>query len=395
MAYRGSVVRILAVLLIGLGLSSVHGAQSDDFETIFRAGSDAMRKGELTAAADAFTRCTALSPRFAEAWLNLGLARFQQGQLDLAVQALEKSRSLKPSLRGANLFLGIAQHRLDNQAAAVAALQRETVLSPDNPDAFMWLGIVQLAMGKAAEAIPALDKASQLSPNNIDILFHRGRAYMLVSKSIYERMYQVNPMSWRVHQVLAQSFDEAGRLDDAAAECQKAIELKPDEPGLHGQLADIHWKANHLDLAEAEFQNELKIAPNSVPAMYKLAVVSIERSKPEIAAGLLSKVVQKSPDSIESHYQLGRAQAQLQLFDSAIQNFSVVVAAAQNADPEILRQSYYQLAQLYRRTQRLPESRAALDTFVRLKQKADALQSQKLEDKLKLSVQENTHDVPK
>jgi len=60
-----------------------------------------------------------------------------------------------------------------------------------------------------------------------------------------------------------------------------------------------------------------------------------------------------------------------------------VVADAGRSDSETVRQSYYQLAQLYRRAQRPEDSRAALDSFMRLKQQADAAQAQKLEDKLK------------
>jgi hypothetical protein len=43
------------------------------------------------------------------------------------------------------------------------------------------------------------------------------------------------------------------------------------------------------------------------------------------------------------------------------------------------------LAQLYRRAQRPDDSKAALDSFMRLKQEADAAQSQKLQDRLKRS----------
>ena len=149
---------------------------------------------------------------------------------------------------------------------------------------------------------------------------------MLLSREIYEHMYQVNPDSWRVHQVLAQAFLEADRLEDAVKECQDAIRLKPDEPGLHAELADIYWKQNHLEQTEAEFQTELKIDPLNVDSMYKLGMVSIERSKPAVAEHLLTKVLEYHPGSPEARYQLGRAQAQLGENQSAAKNFAAVVA---------------------------------------------------------------------
>lgn len=370
-----------------LTLTSASG-QSEEFETAFHKGTEALRGQSLDEASEAFTRCTVLEPGFAEAWFNLGLVRFQQNRLDDAIPPLEKSIQLKPKMRGANLFLGIAHYREGDYAAAAIALDREAKNDPANADALMWLGVVRLATGATADAVASLEQAARLRPKDADILYHLGRAYMLRSKEVYERMYVADPKSWRVHQVLAQSFAEADRLDDAVKECQAAIKLRPEEPGLHQQLGEIYDKQNNLEAAEAEYRKELQADPHNSAVMYDLAVVCIERSKPGDAEELLTKVVHKAPRSVEAHYQLGRAQTQLGHNDAAAQSFAAVVAEPQRADPDMVRQSYYQLAQLYRRLHRPEESRAALDSFVRLKQQADAEQGHKLEDKLKKSVQE-------
>jgi len=371
------------------GLSAAGFAQEGQFEKAFHQGTAAMRGGQLDEAVADFSKAVALKPSFAEAFLNLGIAQLQQGHLDDAVTALSKSISLKPGLRGANLFLGIARYRKNDYAQAIPSLRRETRIDAANADAWMWLGVVQLAAGDATGASATLDKAAMLSPNNVDILYHRGRAHMLVSKETYEHMYQVAPESWRIHQVLAQSLVEQARYEEAANEVQVAIGLKPGEPGLHEELADIYWKQNDLVKAESEFQNELKTDPESLSSMYKLAVVSIERSKPEVSVELLSQVLDKTSHSANAHYQLGRAEAQLGNTEAAIQNFTSAVSDSGESHTETLRQSYYQLAQLYRREQKNDQSRAALDAFMRLKQQADAQQSQKLQDKLKRSVQMN------
>ncbi len=73
--------------------------------------------------------------------------------------------------------------------------------------------------------------------------------------------------------------------------------------------------------------------------------------------------------------------------DEAVASFKAAVADSRGSDAETLRQSYYQLAQLYRRQQKPEESRAALDAFLRLKQQQDAEQAQNLQDKLKRSAQ--------
>jgi superkiller protein 3 len=338
-----------------------------------------MRNGQWDEAAAAFGEATALVPTSAKARFNLGLARFQQGRLDDAFAALDRTLRLAPKLRGANLFLGIVQYRKNDYTGSIASFKRETQIDPTNAKALMWLGVAQLGSGDAMAATVALDKAAQLSPEDVDILYHRGRAHMLVSKQSYERMYRADPDSWRVHQALAQSFV----MEDAVNECQVALRLRPMEPGLHEELGDIYWKQNQLEKAESAFQDELKIDDESVSSMYKLAVVSLERAKPETTVALISEVLKRAPKYQDAHYQMGRAQAQLGQVDAAIGSFTAAVADAGQTDRESLRQSYYQLAQLYRRAQRPEESKTALDSFMRLKQQADAAQAQKLEDKMK------------
>lgn len=362
-------------------------SQTNTLEGRFRQGTEAMRAGNLDQATQDFAAAAKMNPSFAEAWFNLGLVRMQQGQYEEAIASLNRSLVLKPRLRGAHLFLGIADYRRNEYDKAIAALKREAEIDPSNAQAFMWLGVAQLAKGDAFGASAALDKAAELKPHDVDILYHRGRAHMLVSKASYEEMYKTDPNSWRVHQVLSQSYADADRVDDAIAECQLAVNARPNEPGLHEELGDLYWRQNQLAKAETEFQSELKADSESTESLYKLAVVSLERSKTDVAAELLAQVLKRTPHSADAEYQLGRAQAQLGNVDAAITSFNAAVADSGKSDTETLRQSYYQLAQLYRRQQKPEESRAALDSFMRLKQQADAQQSQNLQDKLRRSAQ--------
>jgi tetratricopeptide (TPR) repeat protein len=371
-------------VLVLTGSLSLFG-QATPFEKSFQQGTLASRSGQWQDAAENFTKAAALDPASAPAFFNLGLARLQQGQVAESLVALNRAVALSPRLRGANLFLGIARYRANDYPGAAEALKREVRLDPKNAQALMWLGVVQLGEGDANAASASLDEAAKISPSDVDILYHRGRAHMLVSKESYEQMYKADPQSWRVHQALAQSFGEADRMEDAVVECQTALRLRPNEPGLHEELGDIYWKQNQLEKAESSFQDELKIDAESLSSTYKLGIVSLERSKPEATVSLLSDLLRRSPGYPGAQYQLGRAQAQLGQVDAAIVNFKAVLADKRPIDAETRRQSYYQLAQLYRRAQRPEESQAALDSFMRLKQEADAEQAQKLEDKMKRS----------
>lgn len=374
----------LSVLLTLAGTSVAWAAVAQaNFEDQFRTAVEASRQNRLDDASKAFAECLRIEPNSAEAWFNSGLVRLRQGKTADAASQLQRALQLNPQMRGIHLLLGMAQYRLARYADAQASLKEAAKKEPSSADAYMWLGMAESAMGNEAASVDALQTAAKLRPNDSDILFHLGRAYMNLSKQTYERMYQANPGSWRVHQVLCSSFDEADRPEDAVKECTQAINLKPNEPGLHQMLGDIHWKQNHLDLAEAEFSKELEVDPENDTSTYKLATIEIERSKPEEARKLLATFLERHPESGEGHYQLGRAEAQLNEEDAAIRDFSAVVKNPASARTEVVQQSYYQLAQLYRRKHQPEESKLALDSFLRMKQEADAQQNGKLEDKMK------------
>src|SRR5581483_7295948 len=73
---------------------AVCAAQDEAFDASFRNGAEALRAGRLEDAAGAFQKCTQLEPNFAEAFLNLGLTRFQQNRFEDAAAALTKAAAL-------------------------------------------------------------------------------------------------------------------------------------------------------------------------------------------------------------------------------------------------------------------------------------------------------------
>src|SRR5467141_560096 len=234
---------------------------AEDASEIFRQASEAMQRGNLNVAGDGFAAAAKAAPAFAEAHFNLGLVREEQGRFDEAIVSFQKALALKPQLHGANLFLGIAYFRLNQLDKALAAIQKESASYSKDASAWMWLGVVRLAQEQPEEAAEALDKAAKLRPDDQDILYHRGRAHLLVSKNSYAQMFKVNSNSWLVHRVLAQANAEAERHVDAIAEYEAAIKLAPTQPGLHEELGSEYRSVNKIPEAEAAFRRELEIDP--------------------------------------------------------------------------------------------------------------------------------------
>ncbi|PYU09486.1 MAG: hypothetical protein DMG37_23170 [Acidobacteria bacterium] len=323
--------------------------------------------------------------------MNLGLVREEQGRHEEAIASLRKALLLNPKLRGANLFLGIAEYRLNKLDEAIPALRKETAAYPKDANAWMWLGVVELARENVEDAADALDKAAKLAPDDTDILYHRGQAHLLVSRSSYERMFKEDPKSWRVHQVLGETAADGEHYTDAIYEYLEAIKLAPAQPGLHEELGSVYRNANKMDEAEAAFQRELEIDPHNVLARYKLGVLVMEKGDGPRAKELIEVALKEKPGLLHADYNLGRVEKLLGNDSAAAALLEKTTVT--DGDPEIVQQAWYQLGLLYRRLHRPDDAQRALATFQRLKD-ASAEASQQSLAKFKSRQNPNAADPP-
>jgi tetratricopeptide (TPR) repeat protein len=355
---------------------------------VFRQASEAMQRGNLNVAGDGFEAAANAAPAFAEAHFNLGLVREEQGRFDEAIASFQKALAVKPRMHGANLFLGIAYFRLNQLDKALAAVQKETASFPKIAPAWMWLGVVRLAQDKPEEAADALDRAAKLAPDDTDVLYHRGRAHLLVSKNSYAKMFKTDPKSWRVHQVLAQANAEADRHTDAVVEYLAAIKLAPTQPSLHEELGAEYRSLGKVQEAEESFLRELELAPHNVLAKYELGVLAVEQGDGAKGKVLIESALKEKPGLLHSDYNLGRAEMLLGNDPSAAQLLERATSAP-GSDPEVIEQAWYQLGIVYRRLHRMEDAQKAMATFQNLKDE-DAENSQK---KLKRYEAQRNSDV--
>lgn len=366
------------VFISALIASTFIHAQGPDTAVAFNQATQAMREGKIEDAAAGFAAIVKQSPSFAEAYFNLGLVREEQGKFEESIGSFQKALVLKPRLHGANLFLGIAEFRLNRLEVAAAAVKKETDAYPKDAAAWMWLGVVRLAQERSEEAALALDKAAQLSPDDPDILYHRGRAHLLVSNASYAKMFKIDPHSWRVHRVLAQANAEADRHADAIAEYEAAIKLAPTQPGLHEELGSEYRNANKIPEAEQAFQRELEIDPQNVLARYKLGAIEVEKGDGAKGRELIEAAAQEKPGLVHLDYNLGRAEMLLGNAAAAASHFERAVKT--DTDPQVAEQAWYQLGTAYRRLHRTEEARTAMAKYQELKDQEAHKAQKSLED---------------
>jgi tetratricopeptide (TPR) repeat protein len=370
--------RLLTIALVWTFFCPLGVAQDGGAKSFFDQGNNALRKGDATEAVRDFRQFLQLQPGSAEGHFNLGLALQSANELDESLAEFRKAASLQPGMHGIHLFTGIVSYKLNHLSAAHDELVSETKLEPKNPAGWMWLGVVELARDHAEAAAAALDKAAALDPANPDILYHRGRAHLLVSKESYSEMFKLNPGSSRVYEVLGQADVEAFRPDDAIADFRLAIRAAPNQPGLNEELGDACWSAGKFQEADDAYSQEIKNDPTNAVARYKLGSLRVIRGDAASGVPLLERALAVDPTISDAHYYLGKGEAASGKFELAIEQFRL--ATNPHGTEELRIMSWYQLAILCRNLNRAEEAGEALATFRQMKTARNQRQENKFQE---------------
>ena len=363
-----------AAFLMAVTLLAVSGLQAqsqvdEEWQTIFRQGTQAFSEGDLPTAAQSFRRVTQMEPQFAEGHFNLGLVLLRQGDTPAAGREFRTALKLKPSLRGGNLFLGITLYARNQFGAAKLAFEREVAGDPKDAAAMEWLGRTEIALNEPSKAADILDKAVALDPHNIDTLYFCGRAHMLASKEAYDKMYNADPNSWRVHEVLAQSYSDSDHYQQAIAEYLAAIKLAPQEPELHEWLGDEYLATSNTTEAMKAYSAELAVAPTNYRAMYSLGVVQVETNNTKDGVESLRRALAGDASLVRAYYYLGWGEQKLGNYDAALKYLNKAVEA--HPSDYLVQRAYYQLSVVYRALSRPADSKAALAQYAALKRNSE------------------------
>ena len=156
-----------------------------------------------------YERSTQLDPSYALAWVGLSRVRKWQAMQGLipseegyrlAREAVERALALNPNLAAAHTQMARIKQQVDfDWRGADASYQRAVELEPGNPEAVNGAASSAAILGRFDEALRLNRRAVDLDPLNAGSWERRGETEFFI-----------------------------GQLNQAAADCKKALELSPD-----------------------------------------------------------------------------------------------------------------------------------------------------------------------
>jgi Tfp pilus assembly protein PilF len=353
-------------------------------------------------AADVFRRAIALDPTLYTPHLFLGLALVRLSQPDRAVLELKKAISIKSNDPLAHTWLGYAYTAQSRYEDAAAQLQIAAGEDPANQDVAYALGKCDLALGKAAiahlfETAPDGGRTWQLAAEqfqaqgsndkalktylgafrrrpdiaglkikilalggnlpvpgersaepsaaaisrdrNEDAAYERVQQYEQKAREAFERVSQIDPDSYRAHQIQADSDLAADRTDDAIREYRIVLQKNSDVPEIHGALCDALSRMQQVQEALKECNAEIAAAPFNAEGYVDASRLYLQMGDDADAAVAVEKALRLDRPPITAYRVQGRIYLSQRKFQAAAVALRKYVAVA----PKDAR-AYYLLA---------------------------------------------------
>jgi len=289
-----------AFLLLTLWLTAPKFAtcqtSEEQVEVSFRAGQAALRQGEFVRATEEFKKVLALDPDLVEAQVNLGLAYQSLMEYDLAVRHLTKALGERPNLLGATVIVGMDYLKLDSPQKAVPFLQRALKLDPANHEARQALASAYLGQDNFRSAAEEFRQIAVLDSDKSEAWFKLGHEYLdLAARLAYRGAHLYRESAWG-HRFLGDLLFQRSRWEDAVREYKKALDIDPQQSGLHTSLGQTYLHAGRLEEAETEFHLELQLDSRNELAWIGLANLQLARGQATAALQSLGKVWEISPE---------------------------------------------------------------------------------------------------
>ena len=272
----------------------------EQIEQSFRAGQDALRRGEFARAAEQFKKVLALDPNLVEAEVNLGLAYQGLFEYDLAVRHLTKALRERPNLVGPTVIVGMDHLKLGAPDKALPYLQRALRLDPSNRDAHEAMALYHLSRDDFQGAAEEFRQLAALDSDKAEAGFILGHQYLDLSARLAYRGARLYRDSAWGHRFLGDLLFQRNRWQDAAQEYRRALGIEPSQSGLHRLLGEAYLHAGRLDEAETEFHRELEFDARNELAWLGSANLQLIKGQAVAALESVSKVWEISPEFLKS-----------------------------------------------------------------------------------------------
>ncbi|MGP8200890.1 MAG: tetratricopeptide repeat protein [Limisphaerales bacterium] len=121
----------------------------------------------------------------------------------------------------------------------------------------------------------------------------------------FQKAVQIKPDYWQAHYNLGIMLRGRGRMDEALVQFRKAAQCDPGKEDAHYQLGNTFRDKGEMDNAIAEYQKALEITPDDADAHYNLGLAFSHEGRVDEAMGQYQSALRLKPGNAEARNNLG------------------------------------------------------------------------------------------
>jgi tetratricopeptide (TPR) repeat protein len=197
-------------------------------------------------------------------------------------------------------------------------------------------------------------EAEKQDVRNLASLYWLQESARRLAAQSFERVRQIDPDSYLVHLLNAQSWEEQQQTARAIQEYRAAIGRRPDAVNVRVLLGHLQWKWQEYGDALRQLMEALRLDPADPVANYLVGDIWVQKHDPEKAMPFLNRALSMRPGFLNAEASLGRALAQLGRLQEAARELEGVASADQDGS------IHYQLYQVYLKLGKNDEAKTAL-----------------------------------
>ena len=280
-------------------------------------------------------------PRMSLAWYLLGRAYLGAGDDLQAQECLRQSILITPDFIPPRLLLIEIAERTDDRWEALAQYREVMQGAPELPDR----AELMARMALLARSMNALDLAE-----------------CTVREAIQDQ-----PADGSLRHLLAVILKDAGRVDEALAACQEAIDRGFREAPVYVTLGDLYYEKMLLSESIAALGKAIELDPGAAESVASFALSSLTTEDYALLRQILEKHVRAHPDNPNTLYSLGV----MHLRDNALEEAKAALLHLRTLEPNHS-QVHYNLSLVYTREGNVTDAALVMDRFRELKAEEDA-----------------------
>ncbi len=295
---------------------------------------------EVEAAIRSYTRSIEAADGPIQLPLRVAATHLARQEPTQALAVLKTARRRRPKSPELALMIGLAYQAAEQHAEAKRAFEQLIRLAPDKPDGYIRLALLLAADERPAAALRVLDQGLRRTEDPLQLvplLQHLGRIYIVANRpadavAALDRVVARQPEDPAMLELLARALILAGNNRRAVATLETLGRLRPLDRRVNFLLGETHEKEGRLEEALAQYEIAMDMEPPDPAPHLRAAQIALALNSDRLDS-ITQQAVERFPLEVGLRIYRGLAMSHMKRYPEAVAEFERAEQLLNDAEP--------------------------------------------------------------